>query len=251
MSMIMKESINHHVSIIICHYSKVDDFGEVKARGQQSRSEMLKMTLDSLERNTKYPAEVIVVDNGGNPDDSDYLVDMARKGIINTYIRNKNNMYFGWAWNQAARLSTGDYLCFTCNDIFFKENWLAETITPLLNHPDKKLIATPLITPDKDRDKYMRGTLDGYRLNSMAGSNCMLMSRNMYETLGELTTNRVASYLWYAKMKALGILMVAPPSNLADHLAHAGGVNFNADIRVVKTLLNGDVVDYSSSTWRK
>lgn len=239
----------HHVSIIISHYSKVDDFGEVKARGQRSRSAMLYDTIESLEKNTNYPAEIIVVDNGG--DDDVYLLDMVKKGIINTYIRNKNNMYFGWAWNQGYKLATGDYLCFTCNDIGFKENWLAQTIEPLLKYPDKKLIATPLITPDKDRDKYMRGTLDGYRLNSMAGSNCMLMGRDIRETLGDLSTNRVASYLWYAKMKALGILMVAPPVNLADHLAHAGGVNFNAEIKVVKELLNKEVVDFSTTTWRR
>jgi GT2 family glycosyltransferase len=211
---------------------------------------MLKKTIDSLAQNTNYPVEIIVVDNGGNPDDSDYLIDMTRKGVINTYVRNKNNMYFGWAWNQGAKLATGDYLCFTCNDMEFKKDWLATTIAPLLKYPEKKLIATPIITPDKDRGKYMRGTLDEYRLNAMAGSNCMLMSRDTRETLGDLSTNRVASYLWYAKMKALGIFMVAPPENMADHLAHKGGVNFNADIKVVKELLNKEVVDYSSSTWR-
>lgn|SRR3990167_889433 len=245
------ENNKHHVSIIVCHYSKVDDFGEIKARGQKSRSEMLKMTLDSLAQNTNYPAEIIVVDNGGDPDDSDYLVDMTRKGIINTYVRNKNNLYFGFAWNQAARLATGDYLCFTCNDLFFKENWLKTTIEPLLKYPEKKLIATPIITPDKDNDKYMRGKLDEYRLNSMAGSNCMLMSRATYTEMGELSTNRVASYLWYAKMKLWGYLMVATPENMAEHLAHAGGVNFKADIKVVKKLLNGEIIDYSTTTWKR
>jgi glycosyltransferase involved in cell wall biosynthesis len=247
----MNESIKHHVSIIICHYSLVDDFGETRAVGQKPRSEMLRTTIESLDKNTNYPAEIIVVDNGGNPDDSDYLTDMTRKGIINTYIKNKNNMYFGWAWNQAARLATGDYLCFTCNDIEFAPNWLGTTIKPLLDHPEMKLIATPHITPDKDKPKYMRGELDGYRLNSMAGSNCMLMTREMHETLGELSTHRVASYLWYDKMKGHGILMVAPPVNQAVHLAHRGGVNFFADIKVIKELLNKEVVDFSTLTWRK
>ena len=245
----MNDSTKHHVSIIICHYSKVDDFGEIKARGQKSRSAMLVDTLVSIRENTNYPAELIVVDNGG--DDDTYLLDMVKSGTINTYIRNKQNMYFGWAWNQGARLATGDYLCFTCNDMLFKPNWLGTAMQPLLKYPDKKLIATPIITPDKDKDKYMRGTLDGYRLNSMAGSNCMIMSRDTHETMGELTTNRVASYLWYAKMKALGYLMVATPENMAEHLAHAGGVNFNADIKVMKTLLNGELLDYSTTTWRK
>ena len=250
----MNDSTKHHVSVIVCHYSHVDDFGEQRAKNageSKTRSEMLRTTLDSLSQNTNYPSEIIVVDNGGNPDDSDYLVDMTRKGIINTYIRNKNNMYFGWAWNQAARLATGDYLCFTCNDLFFKENWLKTTIEPLLKYPEKKLIATPIITPDKDMPKYMRGTLDEYRLNSMAGSNCMLMTRETHAVMGELSTYRTASYLWYDKIKGLGYSMIAPPVNMAEHLAHAGGVNFNADIKVVKELLNKEIIDYSTTTWRR
>jgi len=243
--------MNHHVSVIICHYSKVDDHGEIRARGQKSRSEMLRTTMESLEKNTNYPAEIIVVDNGGNPDDSNYLLDLVRKGVINTYIRNKNNMYFGWAWNQAARLATGDYLCFTCNDIEFRENWLSTTINILRKYPEKRLIATPLITPDKDKPKFMRGYLDGYRLNSMAGSNCMLMTRQTHEILGELTTHQVASYLWYDKIKGLNYLIVAPPVNMAVHLAHRGGVNFTKEMKVVKELINKDIIDFSSKTWRK
>ena len=45
--------------------------------------------------------------------------------------------------------------------------------------------------------------------------------------------------------------MIAPPQNMAEHLAHAGGVNFNADIKVVKELLNKEIVDYSTTTWRR
>lgn len=239
------------VSIIICHYSLPDDFGGQRAKYQfETRSEMLKVTMDSLEKNTDYPTEIIVIDNGGNPDDSNYLLDLTRKGVINTYVRNKNNMYFGWAWNQGGRLASGDYLCFTCNDIEFLPNWLSTTIKPLIDHPDQKLVATPLITPDKDMPKYMRGELDGYRLNAMAGSNCMLMHRKTWEHFGELNTNRVAAYMWYkAKIIKEKWLIVAPPKNMAVHLAHRGGVNINAPIKVIKQLLNGEIIDYSTNSW--
>ena len=45
--------------------------------------------------------------------------------------------------------------------------------------------------------------------------------------------------------------MVSPPKNVATHLAHRGGVNFKEQIKVRKRLLNGDVVDYSMSTWKE
>ena len=241
-----------YVSIIVCHYSQPDDYGGVRARSQkETRSELLRITMDSLERNTTYPAEIIVIDNGGKDDDSDYLVGLARRGVINTYVRNKNNMYFGWAWNQGKRLATGSHICFTCNDIGFEAGWLEATIKPLLDHPDKDLIASPLITPDKDQPKFYKGTLDGYRLNTSSGSNCMLMSREMADKLGILPTSSTASYKWYHNMWKNNWLMVTPPKNVAVHLAHKGGVDFMQRIEVHKILLDGTDVDYSMMKWNE
>ena len=82
-----------YASIILVHYSLVDDYGGKKAwADQDTRSEMLKQSISSIVENTSYPAELIVMDNGGNPDDSDYLLDLARKGVINTYVRYSDNM---------------------------------------------------------------------------------------------------------------------------------------------------------------
>ena len=157
-------------------------------------------------------------------------------------------MNFGWAWNQGASLATGSHLCFTCNDIEFHENWLSETIAPLLKYPEKKLIATPLITPDKDQDKFYRDPLDGYRVNTLAGSNCMIMTRDVYEDVGHFTTYSAAGTLWHRTMSKKGYLVIAPPENKATHLAHQGGVNFYKEIPVKKTLLTKEIIDYS---WQK
>ena len=243
---------NNYVSIIVCHYSKVDDFGGHRARRQkETRSEMLRTTMASLEKNTDYPAEIIVIDNGGDLDDSEYLLELVRKGVINTYIRNKNNMYYGWAWNQGKRLATGKYICFTCNDIEFKSNWLSVTIKPLLDYPEKKLLATPFILPDKAVPKFDMGRLDGYRLNSSAGSNCLIMTTENADYFGELNTSPTAMYRWYHKMWEEGWLIIAPAENIADHLAHRGGVDFMQVIKVKKELLNKNIIDYSTSKWQE
>ena len=237
-----------HASVIVCHYSLADDFGEEKAQKADSRSDMLRVTMSSLYENTEYPADIIVVDNGGKPDDSEYLLELARRGLINTYIRNKENMNFGWAWNQGAALATGQFLCFTCNDLQFKKGWLAKTIEPLLKYPDRKLIATPIVTPDKDRDKYWVGRLDEHRLNTFAGSNCMVMHKDTYRDIGPFSTSQVAGTYWYRKKSDMGYMVVVTPENMAEHLAHQGGVNFYKHIPVKKTLLNKQVIDYS---WKK
>jgi glycosyltransferase involved in cell wall biosynthesis len=233
-----------YVSIIVCHYNQVDDFGGLRAP-EGDRGDFLRQTMESLIKNTDYPAEIVVVDNGGRGDSTDYLVSLARGGKINTLIRNKENMNFGWAWNQGARLATGSFLCFTCNDLLFEDRWLSQTIEPLLKYPDKKLIASPLCTPDKDAEKFYRGELDGYRLNALAGSNCMIMRKSVYEDVGGFSTHRIAGTHWHFKMKDMGYVVVLPPKNLAHHLGERGGTDYRKDITVKKTLLDNSIVDFS------
>ena len=113
-------------------------------------------------------------------------------------------------------------------------------------YPDRKYIATPLVTPDKDRVKWQRGhNEDGYRLNSMAGSNCMVMHKNVYKEVGEFTTHRIAGSHWHRKMHTMGYTIVAPQENKVEHLARNGGVDFYKDIRVTKELIDGSVIDFS------
>lgn len=253
-----------HVSIIVCHYAQADDLGREREFCRMSaekvklleekgidiksytRSLLMKVCLESILKNTEFPAELIVVDNGGNPDDSDYLVDLARQGKINTYIRNKNNMYFGWAWNQGAKLATGEYLLFTCNDIEFAPDWLSKIIYPLEKYPEKKLIATPLITPDKNIRKYNIGTLEDYRLNVLAGSNCMLMRKETFYEVGEFSTHSVAGTHWHKKMSRMGYTVVAPQEDYAFHTGFMGGYDFRKHIKVKKELINKEVIDYSA-----
>lgn len=240
----MKDS--NYVSIVVCHYSKADDFGEIKARNcRYTRSEMLHMQMESLVKNTDYPAEIIVIDNGGNPDDSEYLLGLTRRGVVNTYVRNKENMYFGWVWNQGMRLATGSHVCLTCNDLEFKPKWLSTTIKPLLDYPDRKYIATPIVTPDKNVAKFYRDSVDRYRVNTLAGSNCMIMTKETFYDIGEMTTHSVAGTIWGRRMHSLGYLMIIPPVNYADHLAHQGGYDYTQKAEIKKTLLKGEVIDYT------
>ena len=148
-----------YVSIVICHYTHVDDFGGLRGSRSPDRSIMLRQTIESLAKNTTFPCEIIVIDNGGTPDDTDYLVGKVREGVINILVRNKNNMHFAFAWNQFFRIATGDYVCFACNDIKYRQGWLSQTIAGLENYLDRKLIATPYITPDKDRPNFNKEVL--------------------------------------------------------------------------------------------
>ena len=256
-----------YASIIMTHYALADDYGQkrlgIKAHNHPrrkiledlgfsmknyTRSNLLREHMDSLTKNTKYPHELIVVDNGGNPDDSDYLMGFVRKGLITTYIRNRNNMCFGYARNQALPMATGDYIVIIDNDLFFKEGWLTECIKLLEKYPDgykdKKFIATPYITPDKDKEKYKRGELDGNRLNASAGSNCLVMRRETMNEIGEFSYNATAGSVWQRKMGKKGYMIIIPPKDLVEHLGALGGMTLKTKIDVYKTLSNGTKITF-------
>ena len=200
--------------------------------------------MDSLIKNTTYPAELIVIDNGGKKDDSDYLVDLTRKGHINTYIRNKNNMHWAFGWNQGAKLATGDYILHSMNDYVFKPNWLEKTIYPLLKYPEKKLIGCPGLP----HNKYNVGKLEDYRLDSWGMPACLLLPKKLFYKIGEYGAYLLASPPWIRKALRMGYIFVAPPEDYIDRIGIKHCMNPKKLIKVEKELLNKQIIDF---TWKK
>src|SRR3990167_9520369 len=208
-----------YCSVILCHFS------QISPEQPESRSEGLKETIRTLKEDSDYPIELIVIDNGGNPDDSDYLLGLARTGDITTYVRFHDNMSFGYAWNTGVRIATGDYISFICNDLSFKNGWLKTCIELLEKYPDRKFISSPFITPDKDRSNFNKEVLlDGERVNSLAGSNCMVMKRETFWDIGEFPHHRIGGSAWHRWMHLRGYLVVIPKEDLALHIGYRKGV---------------------------
>lgn len=232
-----------HASIILCHYGKIDDFGE-KAAGTNPprRSALVRKCLESLWETVDYPAEIIVMDNGGNPDDSSFFLDEVRKKRITALVRFADNMHFAYAWNKGARLATGDYLSFVCNDIVFRPTWLSTCVSLLERYPERKFLATPFITYDKK--KHTIEILDGNRVNMRSGSNCMVIRRSDFDFLGDFPHHRIGGSLWFTKMFRAGYRSIAPPEDLAVDAGFRRGVNFVVPIEVKKTLLDGSFIHF-------
>ena len=121
----------------------------------------------------------------------------------------------------------------TGNDLHFKEGWLTTCIGLLDKYPDRKFIATPYITPDKDTNKWMRGEIDGNRLNAAAGSNCLVMTRKTMEELGDFRHGTCAGSIWQRHMGKAGYTIIMPPKDMAEHLGALGGMEINRTIQVV------------------
>ena len=231
-----------YCSIILVHYSKIDDFGETSAgRNPPKRSDLLRTCVESLLKNTDYPAELIVMDNGGNPDDSDYLLDKAREGKL-THVRFPQNMHFAYAWNMGAKIATGEYLCFICNDIEVAGGWLSSCVHLLEKYRDRKLIATPFISYDKHRNNME--DLEDATINGRSGSNCLIIRREDFLTLGEWPVHKKGGTLWYNRMFRMGYRSIIPKEERAEDRGYRHGVNFNIPIEVKKILLDGSEVHF-------
>jgi glycosyltransferase involved in cell wall biosynthesis len=220
----------------------------------------MKKTLESLKMYTKLPYELIMVDNGGNIEDSKFLLDLTDKGDINTYIRNHNNMHFGFGRNQGLRVCNGDYIAICDDDIIFNPGWLEACLEVLEAYPDRKIYATPIYNVAHWRPKYwspeilnVKGQL--YRLNRRAGSNCWVMKRENFEEVGDFWVHRVAGTKWTNRAGALGYWAAVTPNIMVNDFGFRLGYNLNKCLPVFIDLHNGEKIyfnqDEFKNTFRK
>lgn len=224
------------VSIILTHWAQ-NDF----------RSATLADSLGSVIETTKHlPVEIIVVDNGANPSDSQFLLNLAQEKKIQFYVRNSENLYFGHGRNEGVWLSCGEYLAFSDNDIKYENGWLERCIDILEEFPDKKLAATPLRTDRQHRNfGHWSGELDfrGERilLNMRAGSNSWVMRREDFFDVGLFRNHHVAGSKWSDAFVKKGYLMATMEKNpLAKDIGFKKGYNIQYQAVIKRVFANGE-----------
>lgn len=213
-------------SIIVTHYGM-----------DQERSNLMKSSISSLLENTMYPFELIVIDNGPDIEDTKHLSTLAAIGQITTYIRNSNNMHFGWARNQGLSVAQGDYIVIADNDIFYKRDWLTQCVRVLEAFPDKKIYSTPVGYPTPGMNsRYHQGYLeyDGwkYELNMRAGSNCFVVRREDFKEIGPFLLHRIAGSVWTDNAVRAGYLACVVPGNYIEDMGLRRGYNLKETLPV-------------------
>ena len=213
----------------------------------EERSDIAQRSLISLIETTRnLPVEIIVVDNGASLEDSSFFLDLVQKKQIQFYLRNSENLYFGYARNKGVDLSCGDYLVFSDNDIEYKSGWLNKGLAILEANPGKKLAFTPLRTDRQHRnEKYWRGELEfegeKYLLNLKAGSNSWLIRREDFEKIGKFRNHRVAGSIWADAFVNNQYLMVTmEKDSLAQDIGFRRGYNFKYKPEITKVFANGE-----------
>lgn len=217
---------------------------------------MFRTSLETLVETTKeLPVEIIIIDNGGSAHMSGFIQGLMEGGAaITTYIRNKENMHFGYARNQGLACATGHYVCIADNDINYHIGWLEACHKVLKKYPEKKLWATPIQYPEM-ADRYDVGKLDvdgeDYRLNYRAGSNCWVMRRKDFDEVGPFYAHRVAGSKWNDKATRLGFVAAVTPEDMVDDLGFRLGYNLKQPTAIKKTLANGEEVYFNQDEFIK
>jgi len=156
--------------------------------------DITKKCIDSLEKNTKYPYELLIIDNASEVNTSDYLKSLkTRFGKKLTLIRNKENEGFIKAVNKGINLSKAKYLCILNNDTIVTEGWLGEMVKVIDQDP-----SIGIINPSSNSlgQKVPKGEgLDEYakKMKSKTGRSgaigsalgfCMLIKSELFRKVG-------------------------------------------------------------------
>jgi GT2 family glycosyltransferase len=92
-----------------------------------NQSSYTRQTIDSILKHTRYPYELIVVDNGSSDTTAEYLHQlMPHSEYLKGYkpLFNQENRGVASALNQAIRIAEGTFLCHLNNDIIVTDPWL-------------------------------------------------------------------------------------------------------------------------------
>jgi len=234
-----------YTSIIFTHFTD-----------NAERSDTMRRSIESLIENTDSPYEITVVDNGGSVMDSLYLLNLAEQKKINTYIRNSDNMHFGFARNQGLLQARGDYICIVDNDILYKKGWLRACTTALDYFPGN-IYTTPLYYPTTGLNKrYHIDFLKDdngleYELNMRAGSNCFVFRRTDLPALGYFQLHRIAGSRWTDNAVRRGFLACVVPGGLVEDIGLRKGYNFKETLPIKLRIVNGQDIILNEDEYGK
>jgi len=93
--------------------------------------EYTKQTYESIRAHTRYPYEIIFVDNASTDGTQNYLKTLQKKDKKVTVVFNKKNKGFSAGNNQGAKKAKGEYVLFLNNDVLVAAGWLENLVAAL------------------------------------------------------------------------------------------------------------------------
>ncbi|MBI4763942.1 MAG: glycosyltransferase, partial [Deltaproteobacteria bacterium] len=157
--------------------------------------------LESIQKNTPEPHEIIFVDNGSKDGTLKWIRELIRKNPNYRLIENKTNFGFAKGCNQGLEASKGEYLLLLNNDVVVTKGWLSGLLECLESDPGYGLVgpmtnnisgiqmveAVPYITmtglevfAKSFREKYRQRRIPSRRIVGF----CLLFKRRLVEKIG-------------------------------------------------------------------
>jgi len=113
--------------------------------------DVLQRCLESLWDSTDLPYDMLLFDNGSEPETRRYLVRGFLEDRIQFLVLSSANLGKGGAWNFIFRLSPGEIVAYTDSDALFYSGWLSNSVRLLEAYPDVGMVTSrPFRTSPND-----------------------------------------------------------------------------------------------------
>ena len=102
--------------------------------------DVLKVSLESMRKDTGLPFDLMVFDNGSCPEVRDFLIQEKAEGRIQYLILSEKNMGKGGAWNMMLTGAPGKIIAYTDADVLFSPRWLSRSVEILETFPNVGMV---------------------------------------------------------------------------------------------------------------
>ena len=111
--------------------------------------DMTKACVDSIRRHTRYPYELILIDDASDADTAQKMAALADERTV--VIRNESRCSFSINNNKAVAVARGDFICLLNNDTLVTEGWLKPMVEELERYEDVAVIGNKHLFPDSGK----------------------------------------------------------------------------------------------------
>jgi len=134
-----------------------------------NRLSCTKMCIESIQKNTNYPVNILIIDNDSDSETINYLKKLQNKGEVDVIFNNENK---GWIGGVNQGLDYGDYkyYCVMNNDIIVYPHWLEQMIKVSEQDEDTGLVNPEWHVPKRytnNRDRFIQDFILSQENNSI------------------------------------------------------------------------------------
>ena len=181
--------------------------------------DLTKRCIDSLWASARLPLQVILIDNGSLPENSDALAE------FNTSIHLRYDRMLGYpaAVNRGIEVAGGEYVCLLNNDTEMMTDGWDERLIKTLHDADAAIVS-PVTDFIANPPQHVDAASDGVAEAGMLFFVCVLMRRDLFAQVGMLDEQfglgNSEDIEFSYRVRAAGSKLVIEPSVFVHHAGH-------------------------------